>query len=512
MARLRQLHPGNYKSSGNISDEIEGIVRYLNSAELGDFTISELLAKLFDANGIFDGPVEFKFDTVDGLQFRVGEFVGVTDGFQTLATFAQLRGASGSSVGTIEGEVFHNRSDQTATAAQTVFTYAFESGEDVLVLEDGLLQTLTADYTISQVASTVTFVGAMSGGEKVTFITVRAGSVTNYRRSDLVSTAAQAVFAFVHDSDETLLVWKNGIMQQEGGANDYTTSDTSDTITFVSACSLNDKITIIVVENLSLQNVIGLMLESAYTDANGLIPFAKLALADADIPQAKINGLTALLNNRGRMFVSATTPTGATSGDLWLDTSVSPNVLKVFDGAGFILIDVGGDVPPFDVSNATNLLKVNGTGTATEWGTYDDSHLIPKTFQGAASGVASLDSTGKIPTSEIPDLFALTTMHHAIAGSVANATYTVSFVFLQKIRIDGIVTKLTSGTCSVQISVDGTPVGTTHAATGTKLDTSLGTSIEIDGSVTSKTLQLVVSSGSSPVDLDVALAIAAISA
>ena len=80
MARLRQLHPGNYKSSGNISDEIEGIVRYLNSAELGDFTISELLAKLFDANGIFDGPVEFKFDTVDGLQFRVGEFVGVTDG------------------------------------------------------------------------------------------------------------------------------------------------------------------------------------------------------------------------------------------------------------------------------------------------------------------------------------------------------------------------------------------------------------------------------------------------
>ena len=173
---------------------------------------------------------------------------------------------------------------------------------------------------------------------------------------------------------------------------------------------------------------------------------------------------------------------------------------------------MGGDVPAFTVSNASNLLKVNGTGTATEWGTYDDSHLVPKTWQGAASGVASLDSGGKIPTSEIPNLFALTTKHHAIAGAVANATYVVSFVFLQKIRIDGIVTKLTSGTCSVQVSVDGTPVGTAHAVTSTKLDTSLGTSIEIDGSVTSKTLEIVVSSGSTPVDLDVALAIAAVSA
>ena len=43
MARLKVLYPGNHTSSSNIGADIENIVRYLNSAEVGDFTLSELL-------------------------------------------------------------------------------------------------------------------------------------------------------------------------------------------------------------------------------------------------------------------------------------------------------------------------------------------------------------------------------------------------------------------------------------------------------------------------------------
>ena len=46
MARLKVLYPGNHTSSGNIGADIENVVRYLNSAEIADNTLSELLAKI----------------------------------------------------------------------------------------------------------------------------------------------------------------------------------------------------------------------------------------------------------------------------------------------------------------------------------------------------------------------------------------------------------------------------------------------------------------------------------
>jgi len=39
MARLRQQHPQNYVSSGNIHTDFENVIRYINSAELGDKTV-----------------------------------------------------------------------------------------------------------------------------------------------------------------------------------------------------------------------------------------------------------------------------------------------------------------------------------------------------------------------------------------------------------------------------------------------------------------------------------------
>lgn len=514
MSRIRQLHPSDYRTPSNISDEFEQLTRYLNAAELGDYTIGELLSKLFDTDGVFDGPIEFSLTSSDGFRYRIGEYTSTTEGWNTLMTWSELRGQDGVSVGTIEGEVFHNRQTSTATAAQTVFNYSWESTEDVLVFKNGILQIEGAaeDYQSDQAAGTITFNSAMAGGEEITTITVRAGSVTNYRRSDQTAAAGQAVFPFTHTSLETLLVYKNGVLQQEGGANDYTASASSDTVTFTSTCTAGDKITILTVENLAIQNVTGLMLESAWTDGAGAIPYAKLSIADGDIPQAKVSGLTSLLTNRGRMYVSATTPTGMTAGDLWIDTSTSPNTPKFYDGTNWLDIASSSGIPTYSSANANQQLFVNATGTAMEWGDYDDSHLVPKTYMAAANGVATLDGTGVIPTTQVPDIFALSTLYQTVSGSVTNGTYTIQFVFLQKIRIDGICHRLSAGSCTVQISVDGSPVGDTHSVSTTKTSTTLGTSIEIDGTSTARSLEITVTGASTASDLEVGLAVASISA
>ena len=52
MARLRQQHPQNYVNSGNIHTDFENLIRYINSAELGNKTIGELFGILFNEEGV----------------------------------------------------------------------------------------------------------------------------------------------------------------------------------------------------------------------------------------------------------------------------------------------------------------------------------------------------------------------------------------------------------------------------------------------------------------------------
>ena len=111
MARLRQQHPQNYVSSGNIHTDFENVIRYINSAELGDKTIGELLSVLFNESGTFQGPIELRVDSVSGLQYRVGTYSGADDGWINLIDITSLRGPSGSNVGTVEGPFFFNRQD-----------------------------------------------------------------------------------------------------------------------------------------------------------------------------------------------------------------------------------------------------------------------------------------------------------------------------------------------------------------------------------------------------------------
>ena len=140
MARLRQQYPQNYGSSTNINTEFESVVRYLNAAELGENTVGELLAKIFDEGGNFDGPIQITFDSTDGLKYRIGEYTNTEDGWIVLASAASLRGPDGKAVGEIGAPIFFGRADTVAAGGQTVVDYAHDSGDELLVYVDGVLK------------------------------------------------------------------------------------------------------------------------------------------------------------------------------------------------------------------------------------------------------------------------------------------------------------------------------------------------------------------------------------
>lgn len=508
MPRLRQQFVQAYTSSGNINTEFENLIRYINAAELGNKTIGELLSTIFNDNGEFDGPIEMRLDSESGLQFRVGTYQDATAGWQSIADISDLRGPSGSNVGLIEGPFFYNRQDFVATSGQTVFAYNIDDAtDDIIVYVNGLLQPSSGAYTKDALTNTVTFLSGLTLADKVTIYSVRVQQVTNYRRSDIVSSAGQAVFSFPHTEQETLLVFRNGLVQVPGGSNDYTTNDLTDTITFTTTLTLGEIVTIMTVENSSLTNVGGLMLEDEYTDENGLIKYNKLAIANDEIPQSKVNGLATQLASKIRGFIGSSTPVGAVSGDFWQDTSTTPNRLKFYDGSQWLQTSPDSTLPSFVAADALKYVRVNASGTALEYGTIDFSSLVPKTYIGASNGVAGLDSTGKLPVDQLPQTYSANTVNYYNAASVTNTTVFVYRPFRQKIRIDGISHKLAAGTCSIQLSIDGVAVGSVHAVNTTVANTPLGTVIEIDATTKSRRIEIVITGASGASGLEVALSV-----
>ncbi len=499
MARLRQQHPQNYGSSGNIHTDFESIIRYINSAELGDKTIGELMATLFDAEGNFDGPIKMRLNPTAGLQYRIGEYRNDEDGWQALAAITDIRGPAGLNVGQIEGPLFFNRQDTVvASNGTTDIPYAYNSAEeDILVMKNGLLlrkQGVSPDYTYS--AGNVVLASAVNIGAVISIFTIRGSAVSNYRRLDYVSVGTNAVVPFAFTDDERLLVYRNGLLAREGGSYDYVKSSVASTITWLTPLADADVATVITVENQAQVNVAGLMLEDEYTDGNGFINYAKLGIADAQIPQVKVSGLASGLASKAKMTVASSAPVSPDSGDLWLDTSLTPNVLKFYQGTQWLAASPSNILPNFLVSNANQYLRVNGTGTLLEYGNIDFSALVPKTYMGAANGVASLDSTAKIPVGQLPAIYSTGTYTYINGSTVTAVTVFVGVLYRQKIRIDGITAVMGTGTCSIQLAVDGATFGSVYAVSTTRTNQTFAP-IEIDATTVGKHLQVVVTSPAS---------------
>ena len=609
MARLRQQHPQNYVNSGNIHTDFENLIRYINSAELGNKTIGELFGILFNEEGVFRGPIQMRQDVNTGIQYRVGQYADDESGWITIANIADLRGTAGSSVGNVEGPFFFNRQDfeigssitaitvgaggsgytaapsvtigppndttngvqaaatatisggavtaitittagsgysaaptvtltggngssATATATigtpNTVVPYTFDaSTEDIVVYRNGILlhEATTggtaAQYTYSTTNNTVTIGNvspALANADKITIYSIRSQAVTNFRRVDNEISGATTLVSFVHTTDEKLLVFRNGVLQEPGGNADYLASSAASTITFLDTnnqLNTGDKVTIITVENTSVKTVAGLMFEDEYTDENGFIKYAKLSVTDNQIPQIKVSNLATSLAGKANIVNSLTAPTAPVTGDLWLDTSQVPAVLKFYDGTQFLNTSPESSLPTFLQTNAGQYVRVNGTGTSLEYGDIDFSALVPKTYMGAANGVATLDTSGKLPVSQLPETFSTITIPffsvwEQSSATVTNKTYFVTRLFKQTIRIDGLAFKLSGGTCTIQLSVDGVAVGSTYSVSTTASQQSLTTIIEINASATGRRLELVVTNASSATTLEVGIAAATV--
>lgn len=608
MARLRQQHPQNYVNSGNIHTDFENVIRYLNTAELGDKTVAELMATIFNEEGVFDGPIQMRLDATAGIQYRIGQYSGAETGWVTIADVSTFRGTAGASVGNVEGPFFFGRADvliggpiatltvtagganyatvptvtisdpqeptgttATATAtltadavtaititsagsgytaaptvtitggsgsgatatgtigaANSVIGYSFDpSTENIVVYRNGLLlhDTTTANtaaqYSYDTTANTITLATASPAvalGDKISIYSIRSQSVTNFRRVDNEISGSTTLVSFVHTDDEKILVWRNGILQQPGGSADYLSSSTSDTITFVDTANqltTGDKVTIMTVENQSLKTVAGMMFEDEYTNASGYINYAKVAVQDDEIPQAKVSALANTLINKANLLSQSQTPTSPATGDLWLDTSLTPAILKFYEGTQWLETSPESSLPTFVQTNANQYVRVNGTGTGLQYGDIDFSSVVPKTYMGAANGVATLDSSGNLPVTQLPETFSTVSIpffsvHEDSSANIGNKTYYLSRIWKQTIRIDGIAYKLSSGTATLQLSVDGVAVGSTYSATSSLQSDNIATVIEIDATVASKRIELVVTNNSSGQSLEVVIAAATV--
>lgn len=510
MARLRQLNPGNYSGSGKISEEFESVIRYLNAAEFGNKTLAELLDQLFNDAGEWEGPIELRLDTTNGLQYRVGTYTDPEAGWLAVAPVSLLQGPAGTNVGTIEGPLFFNVVHQLSTGGQTVFPYTFDpSTATVMVFRNGLLQRPNPNgaYDADPNTNTITFGAGLNVNDLVTVYSIRSQSVNNFRRSDLVASTGQAVFPFPHTADESLLVFRNGLIQRAGGGFDYIASSQQGTITFTTSLALNELVTVMTVDNQALKRVAGLMLQDGFCNSSGLIRWNKIAVANDEIPQAKVNGLAAGLNSKAKITVSSSTPIGPVNGDFWLDTSQAVPFLKFFHNSQWFLTSPASSVPNFSQADAGKYLRVNGNGVQLEFQNIDFSALVPKTFMGAANGVPTLDSTGKIPATQLPAVASADTIPLFVSGAVANGTYLTKRIYRQRIRIDGLTARLSAGTATIQVSIDGVAVGVTQAVSGTPADVNFGTAIEVDGRTTSKRVEIVVTSQAGAQNLEVGLAI-----
>lgn len=408
------------------------------------------------------------------------------------------------------------------TSAREI-AYTFDPDTDTIVVyKNGVLlseitTTSASDYTPDPSSNLVILNGDPNLGDKISIYSVRSQSVTNFRRTDFDIASPTSSVPFVHTADEKLLVWRNGILQEEGGDADYLTSPATNTVTFLDPQGLfsGDKITILTVENQALRSIGGLMFEDEYTDSNGFIRFAKVAVNDEEIPQEKVFQLADSLGGKANIIVSSSSPVAPATADLWLDIARVPAILKFYDGTQWLETSPESSLPTFIQSNAGQSVRVNGTGTALEYGDIDFSALVPKTFMGAANGVATLDTAGKLPISQLPETFATITLPFYSpwednTAAISNKTYFVTRIYKQTIRIDGLAFRVSAGSCTIQLSVDGAAVGPTFAVNTTPQQQELNTVIEIVATEVGRRIEIVVSNNSGGQNLEVGIAAATV--
>jgi hypothetical protein len=494
MARLRQYFANRYSSAESTNSEFDNIVRYVNAAEIGNLTLAELMKKIFNSDGEVDLDLEMRYNSETGLEFRMAGPDNTDPSWELVADPEELRGAPGANIGDIDSPLIYNRVDIIATAAQTVFPYVF-SGDptSILVYRNGLLLAQLA-YAYSVAGNTVTLVTPATLGDTYTIYSIRNVNASSYVRTDFTAAAGQSVYPFAHEDGDQIIAYRNGILQREGVGFDYLKSATTDTVTFLTPHTAGTIVSLIIVETSAIRKVVGLMLEEGYC-TNGLIRWDKLLVADNQIPQAKVASLATTLAQKPRVYVQGGTPVGMTAGDLWIFTGGSLPQLLFYDGARWINATVDGQIPLPTPTDALKFIRLNSVGTGFEYSDVDLSGAIAVAARGAANGVASLDASGRVPQAQIAERLRLGGITGTVAGSITNGTYNIGVLYGELVRIDALGVSLSAGTASVQLLVNGVPVGSAIPASVTPAGATVGP-IAVDALTTPRLVQLVVSAAS----------------
>lgn len=496
MSRLRQYFANRYGSSEATNAEFENIIRYLNSAELGNLTLGELMQKIFDAEGEVNLGISFRFDAATGIEFKLDES---SDDWTLLVPAVELRGAPGINVGTIEAPLLSSRVEIVATASQTAFPYVITAdAATVMVWTNGVLEA-ESNYTYNRVTGVLTFGAGKTAGAVITIASIRTSPSSAYRRADLTAASAQVTFPFPHSATEELIVFRNGVFQRPGGGFDYIASPSAGVITMTSAQTLGAVITIVCITNSLIRDVAGLMLEDRYA-TGGLIRLDRVAIGDDAIAQAKIAGLVAALAARARVSVGPTPPTGAVLGEFWINTGTSVPSLLFWDGVRWLSASPNGLIPLPTGPDALRYLRLNATATALEYAPLDFSGLVQSSTIGLANGIAPLNPAAKIARTNLPSYAYNCPIIGRIAGAIANATFQVGIIANAKHTFRGLSARVASGSVTLQLQVNGVNVGSTLAVTTTASRLAI-TEIVEDATATPRTVALVATGGATPVDL-----------
>ena len=247
------------------------------------------------------------------------------------------------------------------------------------------------------------------------------------------------------------------------------------TVQFNTGVTAGNTISIITVENTSVQAVTGLMFEEdfAHTD--------KWAV---EVRQNCYCGFR-YSTSKGQRTCDWSSGKGETNRFTYHSNRHSnrrpmarhwsgSNQLKFYDGTQWLRTSPDSSLPTFSTGNAGQFVKVNGTGTALEYAGLDLSSVIALSQKGAANGVAALDSNGRLPTAQLPANLSTSSMYH-IEATASNQTYVMQRIYKQNIRIEAISVMTSSGTCNVKININGTDYGDIYAASSAPNEQLLGT-------------------------------------
>ena len=503
MGRLQQLNPRNYRSSAQISEEFESLIRYIGAAERGNKTLSELLGQVFDSQGNYSLDFTMRVDA-DGLEYRVGSD---EQPWETVVSLDRLRGPAGRDVGEVALPILHQRVDITAATEITVVNYVHGDDDFLFVLRNGILMREGDDFVSNPAANTITFTPAIPIDSRVTIYKSRGGGGADINRQDFEVIASQSVFGIILPDDDALtqfLVYLNGILLAEN--DDYVISRALSTITLLSAAQADDLLSVVTIASSDATSVSGFMLEGIYTDpATGLIPVAKVQIPDGALDLAMVGNLAEIIEGTAQITVSPTPPVDPETGDLWLDTSETPNALKFWNASEWLRTSPTSSLPPVQSEHANLIVAVNSTGTGYVYRAFETTGLIPRSEKGASGGVATLGIDGRLSTSQQPEVRVTDTIYFTKMGAITDGTLVMRHLFGEKIRLKGMSVRTTSGSATLQIAVSGANVGGAYSVTSVANDVVFVNPIEIDAISLSKTLQLVVSGASSPNDLFVTL-------